>query len=85
MHDIGDERLLNLTEFVLDFLPKKPLKEQETVLNDYGVWVISGVIANKSTCIPLVVSAVANYWRNYILNETSFYFPEATCKFGNNV
>ena len=25
MHFIGDERLLNLTEFVLDFLPKKPL------------------------------------------------------------
>lgn len=51
MHYIGDERLLNLTEFVLDFLPRKPLKEQETVLNDYGVWVISGVMANKSTAL----------------------------------
>ena len=51
MHYIGDERLLNLTEFVLDFLPKKPRKEQETVLNDYGVWVISGVMANKSTAL----------------------------------
>ena len=30
-------------QFVLDFLPQKPLKEQEMVLNNYGVWVISGL------------------------------------------
>lgn len=51
MHNICDERLLNLTEFVLDFLPKKLLKEQEMVLNNYGVWVISGVMANKRTVL----------------------------------
>ena len=41
MHNICDERFLNLTA-CFEFSPQKPLKEQE-MNNNYDVWVISGL------------------------------------------
>ena len=50
----------------MDFLPKKPIKEQEMVLNNYGVRVISGVMANKSTVLLQILLKVIDLSRTTV-------------------
>ena len=51
----------------MDFLPKKPLKEQEMVLNNYSVWVISGVMAKSTVLLQILLTVIdllcTNAWK----------------------
>ena len=58
--DRGDERLLMMTKFLLEALPKKPTSIKDYIaVDDFYVFYESGVKWKVRICIRLVVSGTA--------------------------